>query len=391
MKKVFVLGAGIYQVPLIKKIKELGHYAIVSSIPGDYPGFKYADKVYCEDTIDQDAILSIARREKIDAILVTGTDVAVSTVGYICDELNLSGISSEVALRVTNKAIMKEYMIKNGIRTPVFEKVESKKAAYEATEKIGLPVIFKCVDKSGSRGIYRIFDTSKIDKAYEYAMDSTNLSYIIVEKYLDGYEIGVDGYIGDDDCFIVPHDKIIYNNEFTNVPIGHIFPYQCDKALKIDIIEQIKFAAEALGIKNSFFNADVMIYNNKSYILEIGARAGATCIPELISIHYGIDYYEMMIKKALGEKLYFPKTYVSAAIGQLLFSPKEGFIKAVRTDFENKEGIEQVSIDYDIGTKVKAFQVGPDRIGQIIVSAKTVEEARERLESAKEKVTIEIE
>ena len=50
MKKVLILGAGIYQVPLIKKVKEMGYYVIVSSIPGDYPGFQYADKVYYENT-----------------------------------------------------------------------------------------------------------------------------------------------------------------------------------------------------------------------------------------------------------------------------------------------------------------------------------------------------
>ena len=41
MKKILILGAGIYQVPLIKKVKDLGHYAIVSSIPGNYPGFAF--------------------------------------------------------------------------------------------------------------------------------------------------------------------------------------------------------------------------------------------------------------------------------------------------------------------------------------------------------------
>ena len=49
MTKIMILGAGIYQVPLIKKSIELGIYTIVVSIPGDYPGFKYADKVYYEN------------------------------------------------------------------------------------------------------------------------------------------------------------------------------------------------------------------------------------------------------------------------------------------------------------------------------------------------------
>ena len=59
MKKILILGAGIYQVPLIKKAKEMGLYTIVASIPGNYPGFSYADKVVYENTTSADAILKI--------------------------------------------------------------------------------------------------------------------------------------------------------------------------------------------------------------------------------------------------------------------------------------------------------------------------------------------
>ena len=66
MKKILILGAGIYQVPLIKTAKRMGLYTIVASIPGNYPGFELADKVYYENTTDYKRILSIARKEKID-------------------------------------------------------------------------------------------------------------------------------------------------------------------------------------------------------------------------------------------------------------------------------------------------------------------------------------
>ena len=40
-----ILGAGIYQVPLIRTARRMGLYTIVVSIPGDYPGFALADKI----------------------------------------------------------------------------------------------------------------------------------------------------------------------------------------------------------------------------------------------------------------------------------------------------------------------------------------------------------
>ena len=68
MKKLMILGAGVYQVPLIKRAKEKGLYTIVVSIPGDYPGFKLADKIYYENTTDCEKILEIAQKENIDGI-----------------------------------------------------------------------------------------------------------------------------------------------------------------------------------------------------------------------------------------------------------------------------------------------------------------------------------
>ena len=55
-----ILGAGIYQVPLIRTARRMGLYTIVVSIPGDYPGFALADKIYELNTRDKEAILAAA-------------------------------------------------------------------------------------------------------------------------------------------------------------------------------------------------------------------------------------------------------------------------------------------------------------------------------------------
>ena len=51
-KKLMILGAGIYQVPLIKKAKEMGLETLVVSIKGNYPGIALEDSFYEIDTRD---------------------------------------------------------------------------------------------------------------------------------------------------------------------------------------------------------------------------------------------------------------------------------------------------------------------------------------------------
>ena len=65
MKKLMIMGAGIYQVPLIRKAREMGIYTIAVSIPGNYPGFAVADEVCHINTVDYEAVLKVGR-EKTD-------------------------------------------------------------------------------------------------------------------------------------------------------------------------------------------------------------------------------------------------------------------------------------------------------------------------------------
>ena len=170
MKRIMILGAGIYQVPLIQKAKEMGLETIVVSIPGNYPGFAFADKVYKLDTRDQEAVLRAAQRERIDGICTSGTDVAVVTIGYVCEKLGLPGISYKAARTVTDKARMKAAFAARGVSGAKFFTAASSEEAKAAAGHLGYPVVIKRVDSSGSRGITLVSEEQGVEKAYEDAM-----------------------------------------------------------------------------------------------------------------------------------------------------------------------------------------------------------------------------
>lgn len=374
MDKILILGAGIYQVPLIKKAKEMGLYTIVSSIEGNYPGFNLADKVYYANTIDINLIKEIARNEKITAICTTGTDVAVQTIGAVCDEFGLCGISEEAAKIATNKLLMKEAFYKGNVRSAEFVKASTIEEAKKGTMTIGLPVMFKAVDSSGSRGIIKVENYEDIEKAFNYSKENTRKNYIIIEKFIQGNEIGVDAFVVDNEIqLLLPHNKLVYNNGDTDVPLGHSFPYECSESLLNDIKEQVTNVIKSVGFNNCAVNMDVLIDEDKAYVIEAGGRAGATCIPELISIHCGFNYYEKMIKCALGEHVDFEVTNYTPCAARLITSNVDGVIKKVNIEKYNLNKSIDISFDYAIGDNVNKFRVGPDRIGQIIVQSESLD------------------
>ena len=60
-----VLAAGILQVPIIKKARELGYYVIAADGDANAVGLKYANKAIVANITDENVMLQIAREEQI--------------------------------------------------------------------------------------------------------------------------------------------------------------------------------------------------------------------------------------------------------------------------------------------------------------------------------------
>lgn len=391
MKKLMIMGAGIYQVPLIKKAKEMGIYTIVVSIPGNYPGFELADKVYYENTVDYEKILELARQEQIDGIVTAGTDVAVITIGKVCDELGLSGLSFEAAKIASNKIRMKKKYEEYGVRTARFREVSFEDDMYEKTKELNFPLIFKAVDTSGSRGIIRVNSQDEFEAARAVVKANTRTDFFIIEEFIEGEEFGAQAFVYNGEVkFILPHGDYVFHGD-TGVPIGHFAPYMLADDVIEDAKVQLEKAIEAMGLNNCAINADFILKDGQTYVLELGGRSGATCLAELVSIYYGYDYYEKLILAALGEDVEFPTEHAVPNASMLLRSEKDGVIKSMTDLNDSDEDIYEVQFDYQVGDTVKKFHVGPHRIGHVITKGETLDEAVDKLNLALSRIKIEVE
>jgi len=398
MKKLLILGAGIYQVPLIRKAQSMGIYVIVTSIPGNYPGFAIADKVYYENTTDYEAILKIARDEKIDGIVTSGTDVAIITVGKVCDALGLPGLSAEAAAIATDKILMKEAYEANGVRTAKFRILRYDDADYaEKLKDFNFPVMVKAIDSSGSRGITRVDTMDEFEAARDAAKAVTRSESFIAEEFIEGEECGAQAFVQDGKLeFCMPHGDYVFDGD-VGVPIGHWAPYDAAPEVMEDMEETLAKAVRAMKLDNCAVNADFILKDGKPYVLEIGGRAGGTCLVELVSIYYGIDYYENMIKVAMGEHADFPTDKHSPCACHLLYSDKEGILVSQTNDnpdkSENPQKGEIVDVQFDraLGTKVSKFKIGPHRIGHVITRGETLQDSIDVLQEALKNIHITVE
>lgn len=393
MKKIMILGAGTYQVPLIKTAKKLGIYTIVVSIPGNYPGFAIADKVYYENTTDYETILKIAKEEQIDGIVTAGTDVAVITIGRVCDELKLSGLSFEAAQIAANKLLMKTKYEECGVRTAKFREIPIDAAdVAERVNALSFPLIFKSVDSSGSRGITRVDSIDEFEAAIANVKANTRSDYYIVEEFIEGEEFGAQAFVYRGKVqFIIPHGDYVFHGD-TGVPIGHFAPYDLSPEIIEDAKEQLTGAIKAMGLDNCAINADFILKDNQTYVLELGGRSGATCLAELTSIYFGFDYYEKILRCALGEDVEFDcNSHAVPNASMLLMSEKDGVIKSQTNSNPESPDIYEIQFDYEVGDEVHKFRVGPHRIGHVVTKGETLDEAVKTLHDALDKIKIVVE
>lgn len=411
MKKILIMGAGIYQVPLIEAAKRMGLYTIVASIPGNYPGFALADRVCYINTTDQEAILEVAREEAISGICTAGTDVAVATIGYVNQQMGLSGVSRQAAAKTSDKTLMQDAFKAGGVASAKHIRADSPQAARKAAAQIGYPVVVKCVDSSGSRGISIVEREEELIPAFEDALNYSRRPYALVEQKLNGKEIGIDGIVsGGELIFLAPHQKFTWQSGETVITAGHDFPYRGSDALMEDIRRQTSLAIRALGLDNCAVNLDAFVDGDRLYVIEIGGRSGATCIPELISMHYGFDYYEAILRLALGQRIDFgaaggsadcgfagggadcgftescegtdPKDHLQPCKARLIMSPVGGVITGI-----DEAGLEalrgsgvRIGLDYPVGARIEAMRNGTDRLGQVIAAAEEEEQMRQIME-----------
>lgn len=387
-KTVLILGAGIYQVPLIRQARQMDLRILVASCRGPYPGFGLADRAFFADTTDTDAILALARAERIDGICTTGTDVALAALGRVTDSLQLPGPSARAASIATNKILMRRAGHAAGVRMPCYREVSNLEQAHHAARELGFPVMVKAVDSSGSRGIVKVTDQTSLPAAVEKAQAVNRHDAFLVEEFIEGVDCGAEAFVHDGRVvFLLLTGGLVFCGD-AHVPIGHYLPHPDASRLQPDLREQVERCVQAAGVNHCAMNFDFILSKGQIHVIEFGARAGATCLPELISIHTGVNYYEQMLRTAMGRIPAFDVQPGPACAAQLLFSHRDGHLVECRNENPADAGTVDISFDCRPGDRVNRFRVGPDRIGQVIVRGRDLNSVLEDLERKRKGIRI---
>jgi biotin carboxylase len=369
-RTLLVLGASTYQLEIIETAQRLGYRVVCSDNVPDNPGHARADRSYDIDTTDRDRILSIAIKENVIGVTAPCTDVAVPTVAYVSEQTGLIGPPLKAAEIVCDKIAFREFLTLNGFLVPTFFKLGpgSKPPASIFQDRVW---IVKPDRSSGSKGVFIVRSPEELQARLPETLLYSPDSRAILEEFILGNQGTCEG--------IVQEGKIalacILDRQTVAPPYvatcGHRVPTSLLQEMQGRVVSNLQKLWQLLGVTDSIFDCDFIVTADALYILEVSPRLGGNCIASLLLKSSGFDLTQFAVRLACNERLPAPEslTWLPVAV-MILGTSKSGCIQYNEQAVESlaqAEWVDSLTMDVRVGTRVRAFINGRNRVGECFI------------------------
>lgn len=395
MKKLLVLAAGILQVPIIKRAREMGYYVIAADGDPNAVGLQYADKAIVDNIVNENVMLKIAREENIDGVIHPCSEVSMNVMGRINDELGLTGVSHHQAITATNKHLMREAFEKYGAPSPKSMLAKSAEDAWNLfCNEFNTSAILKPSRNSGSRGIAKVergIAKETFIELYDVALRESRDNSVLIEQFIEGPEFSVEIIVweGKVNVLTVTDKKTTEAPHF--VELGHnqpsCFPKETVALIKDAAVKGVK----TLGVDKCACHAEVKVMDGKAYLMEIGARMGGDFISTVLTrLSTGVDMVAAAVNCALNIEPDLTPKAEPQGVCIRYFCPKPGKLVSIsNTEVLDDPRVHEWEIYHHVDDEIPEVTSSLCRSGHIIVTEETPQKAIAYAESLLNEVKLE--
>lgn len=388
--KVLILAGGFDQIALIQGFKKRGYETVLVDYYDTPPAKVYAHKHYKESTLDFEAVLTIAKKEKVDLVTTACTDQALLTAAWVSEKLALpSYLSYAQALQVTNKMYMKEKMVAAGIPTSKYQVLEN----VEALDGMNVhyPVVIKPSDCNSSKGVEKAMDIEQAKQVLKNALDFSRSKTAILEEYMEGEEVSVDAFITHgkvEILLITKTEKIASESGFTIN--GSRYPSNVQYKEEMEIERICQRIADTFSLTQGPLLIQMILSKKGPFVIEFSARMGGGTKYKLIERLADVPIMEHYIDLVLGKSIEMKKTYnypyasmVYCYVEPSVFCHVEGF-----QELYNQGALTDYYIYKTPGMEITGQKTSGDRVAGYLLTAKTEKEMVEKERNAKKHLKI---
>ncbi|MBD5509242.1 MAG: ATP-grasp domain-containing protein [Lachnospiraceae bacterium] len=301
-KKLLILGANPETTPLVKYANEMGIKTLVTSNCATDDAKRYAWKSFDVDGMDVPGIISLAKEENVDGVLVGVADVLVPAYCKVCDALGFHCYATQEIVDVFSyKDIFKATCERYGIHgIPEYYLDAEMKDSDIA--KIEFPVMVKPVDSCSGKGMTVCFDKADLKPAVEKALAESRKKRFIVEKYMQCEDMGMYYTFKDGVCSAsCIYDRYTTDEQqgLSRVCLGGTYPSRHIEEYFERMHENACRMFKAIGIRNGVLMLSAFYDNGEFYVYDTGFRLQGEAPHLLMKAAHGFDQREMLINFAL--------------------------------------------------------------------------------------------
>ncbi|MFH1970846.1 MAG: ATP-grasp domain-containing protein [Patescibacteria group bacterium] len=308
---------------------------------------------------------SIDNNIKFDAV-VTFFEMSIVQTADLAASLGCVSITPSAVRRSSgNKALMRYFCKVSNIPTPKFFIISSAKQLGKVIKKIGVPVILKPVLSGRSYGAIKIdsVDKKKVAKSYKIAkrqlygnFDEWMKYYgnykddFIVEKWIEGKVISVDGLIQNGKVFVVGLAEHIMCSEPMLFQVGLYIPARINNKVKEETVLLAKNIIKEMGYDNCAFHSEYKVKDNVPMLIEFAVRPPGGTMIQAYEKAYGVNIADKLLDISLSKQISFNKLKLNKFITQrAIMLPHPGVVRKIKGISEVKN-IKEISDTSQIRT-----------------------------------------
>lgn len=315
-KKVLVLGSGPIRigqgvefdystVHAVQTIKEAGYEAIIINNNPETVSTDYtcSDKLYFEPLCVED-VMNVIEMEKPDGVIATlGGQTAINLAEPLSQRgVKIIGTDCEAIDKAENRDSFEKLLVELKIPQPKGCAVTSIEAGVKAAKEIGYPVLVRPSFVLGGRAMQIVAKEEALREYLKTAVEIDEDKPVLVDKYIKGREVEIDGVCDGKDVFIPGIMELV---ERTGVHSGDsisIYPsYSLSQGVKDTIIDYAKRLGLGIGIVGLFNIQFIVDPEDNVYIIEVNPRSSRT-VP-FLSKATGYSLADIATRVILGESL----------------------------------------------------------------------------------------
>jgi biotin carboxylase len=393
-KRIMVLGGSSFQIPLIKKAKEMGLYVITCDYLPENPGHQLADEYINISTTDKKAVLEGAKKLNIDAIVTLSSDPAIPTVAFVAHALGLKGPRPDAIEILNEKDLFRKQLNKLGLNTPKFFVVHEAEIPSEIQNSQSKFVV-KPVDSCGSKGItFSSTNTVELTKAINTALSNSRAHRCILEEYIEGDQIHGDGYLQNGKLiYQYLGNHVFYTKTQNFIPMSTQWPCKYKDEIVNEVINQVEIIAEGTGYQDGPVNIEARITKTgKVYIIEVGPRNGGNFVPIIQEHLTGFDFVSRIIFDALGESFPTQPCKQNNKVGAhyIIHAEKSGKFKGLIFNNHIKDHIFFYNLFKKEGEQVSKYVGSNTTVGVALLEFLNIEERDRLMEDIDNVISVEV-